>query len=397
MRTPSMPIYGLSEIGAEADVADPAGVSGDAGAGDWGGDGRVGGHRGERGRYGCHGVPPRSPRPRPRPGWRRAGIDRRFDRHAWPHQGPERVIPVEDDLHRNALNHLGEVAGRVVGRKQRKSASRSRRPALHMPGKLEIGEGVDGDPSRLADPDAGHLGFLVICDHPDVGQWHDSDDLRSDIDELAEPDLPLADQAIRRRHDARIAQVVGGERDLRLGRVDLRLELLFLDVDRRKRRLLLVELSCVQTPLGDGPLGVVVGLLDQLLRAGDPGAQEVALALVLELIAQDVGLGGVDRRFGLLDKRLLHDPLIGEIGERRLGGGEIGLRQLELSLVVGRVDHCEKVALAHDLEVVDRHFGDVPGHTGRERRHISRYERVVGRFRTGPRRSSGPNVRPCTR
>ena len=137
------------------------------------------------------------------------------------------------------------------------------------------------------------------------------------------------------------------------------------------------------------PLGVVVGLLDQLLRAGDTGAQEVALALVLELVAQDVGLGGVDRRLGLLDKRLLHDPLIGEIGERRLGGGEIGLSQLELGLIVGRVDHREKVALAHELEVIDRHFGDVPGHPGRKRRHIARHEGVVGRFE--PRRA-GPAV-----
>ena len=137
------------------------------------------------------------------------------------------------------------------------------------------------------------------------------------------------------------------------------------------------------------PLGVVVGLLDQLLRAGDPGLEQVALALVLELVAQHVGLGGVDRRLGLLDKRLLHDPLIGEIGERRLRGGEIGLGQVELGLVVGRVDHRDKVALAHGLEVIDRHFGDVAGHPGRKRRHVARHEGVVGRFEA---RRAGPAV-----
>ena len=88
--------------------------------------------------------------------------------------------------------------------------------------------------------------------------------------------------------------------------LDLRLELLLLDVERRQHRLLLVELGLVQPPLGDGPLGVVVGLLDQLLRAGDSGPQQVALALVLELVAQHVGLGGVDRRLGLPDQRVLH-------------------------------------------------------------------------------------------
>ena len=74
------------------------------------------------------------------------------------------------------------------------------------------------------------------------------------------------------------------------------------------------------------PLGVVVGLFDQLLRAGDPSLEQVALALVLELVAQHVGLRGVDRRLGLLDERLLDVALVGEVGERRLGGGEIGLQ-----------------------------------------------------------------------
>ena len=81
--------------------------------------------------------------------------------------------------------------------------------------------------------------------------------------------------------------------------------------------------------------------------------------------------------------------LVGEIGERRLGGGEIGLSQVELGLVVGRIDDRDQIALAHGLEVIDRHFGDVPGHAGRERRHIARDEGVVGRFE--PRRA-GPAV-----
>ena len=71
---------------------------------------------------------------------------------------------------------------------------------------------------RLAEPHVGHLGLLVIRDHPDVRQRHDGDHLRADIDELAGPHLALADQPVGRRHDARVAQVVRGERDLRLGR-----------------------------------------------------------------------------------------------------------------------------------------------------------------------------------
>ena len=206
-------------------------------------------------------------------GRERAGVDRRLDRHSGPHQGSKRRVLVEDDLHRDALHDFGEVAGRVVGRQERKGASGSRRPAVHMAGEREIGKGVDGDAGRLAKPDVGHLGLLVVRDHPDVRQRNDGDHLRADIDELAEPHLPLTHQPIRGRQDSRVAQVVRGERDLRLGGVDLRLELLFLDVDRRQRGLLLVELGVVQPPLRERPLGVVVGLFDQLLRAGDPGPE----------------------------------------------------------------------------------------------------------------------------
>ena len=120
--------------------------------------------------------------------------------------------------------------------------------------------------------------------------------MRADIDELAEPHLPLADEAIGGRQDSRIAQIVRGERDLRFRRMDLGAKLLFLNVDRRQRRLLLVELRLVQAPLRDRFRRVGVGLFDQLLRAGDSGLVQVALALILELIAQHVGLGRVDRR-----------------------------------------------------------------------------------------------------
>ena len=59
------------------------------------------------------------------------------------------------------------------------------------PGELEIREGVDRDPGRLADPDVGHLGLLEVRGDPEVGQRQDGDHLRADIDELAEPHLPL--------------------------------------------------------------------------------------------------------------------------------------------------------------------------------------------------------------
>ncbi len=188
---------------------------------------------------------------------------------------------------------------------------------VHVAGEREIGKGVNSDASRLADPDVGHLGFLVVRSHPDVGQRDDGDHLRADIDELAEPHLPLTHQTIRRGEDSRVAQVVRGERNLRLRGLDLRPDLLFLNIDCRQRGLLLIELGVVQPPLRDGSFRVGVSLFDQLLRAGDSGPQQVVLALVLELVAQHVGLGRVDSRLSLANKRFLDVALVLKVGERR--------------------------------------------------------------------------------
>ena len=154
-----------------------------------------------------------------------------------------------------------------------------RRPTVHVASELEVGKGVDRHAGRLADPDVGHLRFLEVRERPDVRQRKDGDHLRADIDELAEAHLPLADEAVGGRQNSRIAQIVRGERDLRFRRVDLGAKLLLLNVDRRQRRLLLVELGFVQAPLRDRFLRIVVGLFDQLLGAGDSGLEQVALAL----------------------------------------------------------------------------------------------------------------------
>ena len=226
----------------------------------------------------------------------------------------------------------------LSGGSRREGAARPRRPTVHVASELEIGKGVDSHPGRLADADVGHLGFLEVRERPDVRQRKDGDHLRADIDELAEAHLPLAHEAIGGRQNSRIAQIVRGERDLRFRRVDLGAKLLLLNVDRRQRRLLLVELRFVQAPLRDRFLRIVVACSTSCWVPAIPSLEQVALALVLELEAQHVGLGGVDRRLGLADERLLDARAGSEIGERRLRRGEIGLSQVELGLVVGRID-----------------------------------------------------------
>ena len=111
------------------------------------------------------------------------------------------------------------------------------------------------------------------------GNGSDGDHLRADVDELAKPHLPLADKAISGRQNSRVAQIVRSKSDLSFRRMDLGAKLLLLDIDRRQRRFLLIKLRQVQAPLRDRFRRIGVGLLDQLLRAGDAGFVQVALAL----------------------------------------------------------------------------------------------------------------------
>ena len=108
----------------------------------------------------------------------------------------------------------------------------------------------------LADADVGHLRFLVVREHPDVGQRHDGDDLRADVDELAGTDLTLADETVGGRNDARVSEIVAapgapGPRRRRICASNCFL----LNVESGQNGLLLRELRFVQLELrGDARL-----------------------------------------------------------------------------------------------------------------------------------------------
>ena len=55
------------------------------------------------------------------------------------------LLGVEDDLHRDALHDLGEVAGGVVGRQQREFLTAGRREAVDAAAEELAREGVDLD------------------------------------------------------------------------------------------------------------------------------------------------------------------------------------------------------------------------------------------------------------
>src|ERR1700752_877295 len=79
----------------------------------------------------------------------RVGVDRRLDRHPRVQPAGQRIILIESDLDRDALDDLGEVASSVVGRQQRELLAAGGRQAFNMAADGRSGGGVDRERGRL--------------------------------------------------------------------------------------------------------------------------------------------------------------------------------------------------------------------------------------------------------
>src|ERR1700730_3481947 len=106
---------------------------------------------------GCGAMPPRESGPwlaslfsaiRPR----LIGVNPGHDRHAPQQALHQRLILVELDPDRHALHHLGEIAGRIVGRQQRELRSAGRCDPRDAAAQFFARESIDGDIDRLARP-----------------------------------------------------------------------------------------------------------------------------------------------------------------------------------------------------------------------------------------------------
>src|SRR5690349_551184 len=71
----------------------------------------------------------------------RVGVDRRLDRHPGAQPAGQRIILIERDLDRDALDNLGEVPGGVVRRQQRELLAAGGRQAFDMAADGRSGEG----------------------------------------------------------------------------------------------------------------------------------------------------------------------------------------------------------------------------------------------------------------
>ena len=109
------------------------------------------------------------------------------------------VAGIERDPHRDALHHLGEIAGGVVRRQQREFLAAGGRDAVDMAMHDLAREHVDLDIDGLAFVHVGELGFLVVRHHIGAIGRHHRHQLRPGLHILADAQRAVADDAVDRR------------------------------------------------------------------------------------------------------------------------------------------------------------------------------------------------------
>src|SRR6266478_1340496 len=129
------------------------------------------------------------------------GVNSGFHRHSRQQPLQQRLALVELDPDRDALDHLGEIAGGIVGRQQRELRSAGRRYALDAAMQLLVCEGVDRDVDGLTWLNSRELRLLIVGDHVHTWQRHDIDEIAPDVDVVPWLNLPCINDAIERCDD----------------------------------------------------------------------------------------------------------------------------------------------------------------------------------------------------
>src|SRR5690606_26029878 len=116
-----------------------------------------------------------------------------LDRHARPDDLTQGVVAVDHYLDRNALHHLGEVAGGVVRRQQAELGTGGREQAVDVSLYRLIVEGVEDQGGALALVHALDLGFLEIGLDPQVPVRYQGQQMLAGLYILSRTDAALAD------------------------------------------------------------------------------------------------------------------------------------------------------------------------------------------------------------
>ena len=293
---------------------------------------------------------------------------------------------VDRDPHRHALDDLNPVAGRVLGRQDRKFAARAAADACDMAGQRLAGVGVERDRRGLADAHMIEVGFLEIGVDPVVVADQQAHRRNAQRDDLARLDLRrLAGEAVGGGAHGRPSQV---ERRLvvcRQRRKDKRVA-----VDRpgggateHRGRIRLARLRRAQ--LGPGLAQRVFGLLQPRARR-EAVLHQVLLALEVDRgIADRLALAG---DIGALARKGRAHPRYLRAGVRKVG---IGL--LERDAVRFGIDGEQHLPALDAFAFTDTDRDDAPGDVAADRHLVLSDISIVGRHRA----SGGEQIIRCRR
>ena len=258
-------------------------------------------------------------------------------------RGAQRRV-VERDLDRHALDDFREIAGRIVRWQERELRSAGGRDLEHAAVDHFAGIHIDADVDRIADFDVRQLRFAEVRLDP-RGPADEGQDLRAGRHQLSRADLPLADGAVGRRDDARVAQVDLRDGERRFLGVEIGDELQLLRLDHglaaalgfdgqlvapqqrprlREVRVSTGELRGEPLLIGDRRLHALprrrIGRQQRLLaRTFRAGAVDVGLhGLRAGFRGSDLGVGLIDAGERALNPRVLELALTAIVFERRL-------------------------------------------------------------------------------
>src|SRR5882724_7748295 len=145
---------------------------------------------------------------------------------------------VQCDFDRDTLYHFREIAGRVVGRQQRKLRSTGGCDLQHLPMNYLPGILVNTNFGRVTDLHVGQLGFTIVREHP-LRDINERNHLRARRNKLPRPDLAFAHSALTRCVNFRVAKIHRSCRKACLFRMQIGLKLHILRLE-----------NCLRTSLG---------------------------------------------------------------------------------------------------------------------------------------------------
>src|SRR5260370_8078283 len=131
---------------------------------------------------------------------------------------------VQRNLDRDALYHLREIAGRVVGRQQRKLGSAGWCDLQHLAVKYLTGILVDPQFNSIANFHVGQLGFAIVRQHP-LRDINERNYLRARRYKLSWPNLSFPHGTLARRVNFRVPTIHHSCRKPRLLRPQITLKL----------------------------------------------------------------------------------------------------------------------------------------------------------------------------